>query len=285
MDTIDRSESSNLPSPIRPAQTPLLTLPPVFASELATSPTPQVNSRTLLRGLTRHWWQILVIWAVVSAPAVYLIHLFVKPTFEAFSTLSVTPGKAQLYESKSEAVDFRSVTPYLQTQVSLINSDRVLGPAVANPEVVNLSTIKESDEPRADLRKNMSVDIVKDAYVIRVALELTDGHQAAAIVNAVVQSYLAYHGEAHRSTSSTLRASLNRRVETLKSEIAEKQAEIKRLVHKGNTPPPVNLQQSVSQSGRDGSQPIFRSVSEEQRARLAQEMMKPSLRSSRSSRT
>ena len=41
----------------------------------------------------------------------------------------------------------------------------------------------------------MTVEIVKDAYLIRVALELADGNQAAAIVNAVVHSYLAYNSE------------------------------------------------------------------------------------------
>ena len=42
--------------------------------------------------------------------------------------------------------DFKSVTPYLQTQVNLITSDRVLGVAIASPEVINLSTITESDD-------------------------------------------------------------------------------------------------------------------------------------------
>ena len=121
-------------------------------------PHPQLRSipKTLLRGLARHWWQILLVWLVLSVPVVYLIYLFVAPTFEAFSILSVTPASARLYDaSRSENVDFRGVTPYLQTQVSLITSDRVLGAAITSPEVVNLSTITESDDPRADLRKNV----------------------------------------------------------------------------------------------------------------------------------
>ena len=54
----------------------------------------------------------------------------------------------------------------------------------------------------------MVVEILKDAYLIRVALELPDPHQAAAIVNAVVRSYLTYNSEYQRGRNSTLRANL-----------------------------------------------------------------------------
>ena len=108
--------------------------------------------------------------------------------YEAFSLLQVQPVSHGLYgQAGSETSDFRSVTPYLQTQVALITTDRVLTTALASPEIKNLSFIKESDDPRADLRKNLDVEIVKDAYLIRVALELANGKEAAAIVNAVAQ--------------------------------------------------------------------------------------------------
>ena len=68
--------------------------------------------------------------------------------------------------------------------------------------------INESDDPKADLRKIMVVEIVPDAYLIRVALELPDPNQAAAIVNAVVRSYLSYNSEYQRGRNSTLRANL-----------------------------------------------------------------------------
>ena len=140
MDTIDRSESSNLPSPFRSVPPSVPALPPGYSGDLATASSHQVNPKTLLRGLTRHWWQILLIWIVVSVPAVYLIHQLVEPTFEAFSVLRVTPTSWQLYEPNRTDQDFRGAAPYLKTQIGLISSDRVLGPAIASAEVVNLST-------------------------------------------------------------------------------------------------------------------------------------------------
>ena len=90
--------------------------------------------------------------------------------------LQVQPVSHGLYgQARSDTIDFRSVTPYLQTQVALITTDRVLTDALASPEIKDLSFIKQSDDSRADLRKNMGVEIVKDAYMIRVALELANG--------------------------------------------------------------------------------------------------------------
>ena len=108
MDTIDRSES-NLPSPFPVTPPPLPALPTVVSGNLATTPGSQVNPRTLLRGLTRHWWQILLIWLVLAVPAVYLIRQFVEPTYEAFSLLQVQPVSHELYgQADRRQVDFRA---------------------------------------------------------------------------------------------------------------------------------------------------------------------------------
>ena len=95
----------------------------------------------------------------------------------------------------------------------------MLTKALASPEMKNLSFIKDSDDSRADLRKTLEVQIVKDAYLIRVGLELAKGEEAAAIVNAVVNSYLAYNGEFKRGENSKLRASLASQREKIQSEI------------------------------------------------------------------
>ena len=137
MDTIDSSES-NLPSPLPLPSRLLPALPQAFSADLAVAPAPQFNSQTLLRGLVRHWWQILLIWLVVAVPVVALIYLYVEPTFEAFSTLQVEPVSQKLFgQAASESVDSRGVTLYLQTQVGLLTSDRVLSEAITDPRVVN----------------------------------------------------------------------------------------------------------------------------------------------------
>ena len=216
-----------------------------------------------------------MVWLVVSAPIVYLIHRFVEPTYEAFSTLRVSPGSVAVF-TPTPLHDLKIVS-YLQTQVALITSDRVLGAAIANPEVANLSTIRESDDPRTDLRKNMTVEIMKDASLIRVALELADGNQAAAIVNAVVHSYLVYNGEHTRSANSTLRQSLASQQEKYKDAITEKRNELKTLVDKGNFTIPPTVPNLGKNDDDGGAQPVIGSISESQYNMLAQKAINTQL--------
>ena len=111
----------------------------------------------------------------------------------------------------------------------------MLSEAITDPRVVNLSTIKESDDPKALIRKDMVVEILKDAYLIRVALELPDPHQAAAIVNAVVRSYLTYNSEYQRGRNSTLRANLIAEQERIQKEVKEKRAELANSGYQGHS--------------------------------------------------
>ncbi len=272
MDTIDRSGSSNLPSPFHSVPTPLPALPPGFSGDLATAPTGQINAKTLLRGLTRHWLLILVVWVCLSLPAMYLIHQLVEPTYEASSILRVTPTSWTLYEP-SEQSDFKGAAPYLQTQIGLIASDRVLGPALASPGVAHLSTITKENDPRTFLRKHMTVEIVKDAYLIRVALELGEKDEAAAIVNAVVQSYLEYNGEHQRSGTSNLRNSLTDQLKKYKSEINDKRAELKKIAANGNVSIEKPITLGSSKNPDDDAQPEIHSVSEQQSQHLAKQIV------------
>ena len=114
--------------------------------------------------------------------------------------------------------------PYLETQVQLISSDKVLDAAIARPAstttpmIAKLPMIVKSKDPKADLRKEMLVEIVKNTFLIRVALASRDPEEAALIVNAVVESYLEQHSEYHRSANKALKKSLEEELATLADE-------------------------------------------------------------------
>ncbi len=240
------------------------------------SPVPQ---KRILSRITDRFWEILLIWLVVSVLLVSVIYLLVEPTYEAFSTLQVEPISPGLFSQfGSEASDTSKVTPYLQTQVGLLTSDRVIQEAITDPHVVHLATIKESEDPKVELRKNLVVQIVKDAYLIRVALELRDASQAATIVNAVVQSYLSYNSEYQRGRNSTLRASLITEYGRIQKEIEVKRSELQKLANKSAvnaTGLALNL--SVSEKASDPTQPVFSDVTDELSQQIASEMVKTDL--------
>jgi uncharacterized protein involved in exopolysaccharide biosynthesis len=169
-------------------------------------PESTVRRNGILGRLTRRWWRILLVWLVVSIALVCLIGHLIPPTFEAGSILSVEPVHGLYGGSKPEEI--ASHLSYMQTQIALITTDRVLYVALAGPEIKNLSIIREPADAMAELRKKFVVEIVPGAELIRVAIALPDAKEAAAIVNSVVDSYLAYNGESMRGANSKLRKAL-----------------------------------------------------------------------------
>ncbi|MFI5455144.1 MAG: GumC family protein [Isosphaerales bacterium] len=274
MDTKERLDS-NAPGRGPSASDPA----PVTSPDPAAKPVPRTKSRGIMHRLLARWWQILLLWVIVFLPLAFLITLLIQPTYEAFSILRVEPFPPKLFDPiRQDFPDPRFIKPYLQTQVNLITSDRVLTQAIANPLVVKLPVITESKDPRADLRKRLSVEIIDNAYLIRVALELADGNHAATIVDAVVQSYLIYNTEYERSANSTLKASLTAQLQILENEIKKKTGELAALYKKGTvevaTP---SLTPSVPKNNGDTTQPTFSAVTEEQVQRLVDEVVRTDL--------
>ena len=265
MDTIDSSRS-NLPAQFSAPLSVQPALVPSLSSELATASMPQINSRVLLRGLTRHWWRILGLWLLLSVPTAYFIWVSIEPTYEAFSTLLIEPSQPELFGPlKNSLFEGRSILPYLETQVNVIRSDKVLEPAVANPSVVNLPIIRQSKDPKVDLRKRMSVDIMDSAYMIRVALELPNPEHAATIVNTVIETYLAQNNIFNRSRNKKQQVNLETQLEILGKRLKEKTKEMEKMVSDGKVAlsKPL-LNPNYSKDDAESVQPTFSKVTEEQ---------------------
>jgi capsular exopolysaccharide synthesis family protein len=278
MDTIDRSVP-NLPVPFPTASSPPSSLVPAFSRDLATTPGFHISARVILRGLTRHWWRILLLWLVVTLPVAYLILQFVGPTYEAVSLLRIEAKDDTVFAPTRQSFEnSRSLEAYLQTQVNVITSYRVLSEAIANPLVNKLPTIMESKDPAVDLRKKMVVEIVDDANLIRVALELASGEHAATIVNAVVEAYLKYNTEFERGANSILKANLDTQLQILEREIKQKTVELGALYKKGTVEAPkTTLTVSASKNDSDTTQPTFSTVTEEHVQRLVDQIVKTDL--------
>jgi polysaccharide biosynthesis transport protein len=235
MDTTDRSDS-NLPARFSAnsfrAPAPI----PMSLRDLASPATPQVSPQLILHGLNRNWWRILLLWLVVSAPLAFLIYQLVEPTYEAFSLLQIEPTKEFLFAISAQNPDRQAFEPYLQTQVQLITTDMVLDAAIStDPRIKDLPMIKASEDPKADLRKEMVVEIVnKNTYLIRVALASRNPDEAAMIVNAVVDTYMDQHNEYHRNANKALHKSLTDELDKLAKEILIKKTELKNLTVNGD---------------------------------------------------
>jgi capsular exopolysaccharide synthesis family protein len=215
---------------------------------------------------------------VISAPIVYAIRLLVEPTFEAYSILRIEPTKTDIFAPIGhDHAETRSVVSYLQTQANLLTSDRVLNAAIADSGVVGLPVIKKWDDPKTKLRENLSVEIVDDAYLIRVALELADGDQAATIVNSVVNHYQEYNTDYNRNRNSTLSKDLKEQLEKIKTEIETKKGELHNLYVKGTVDPPKPKINPNALKEGDPAQPTLETLTEVLVQRMAAEIVETDL--------
>ena len=274
MDTIDRS-GSNLPARFPTASQSLPALGPVFTGDLATPSSPQINSRTILRGLTRHWGKILLLWLLVSGPIVFAIYRFVEPTYEAVSTLRIASTQTKLFEASRDDGESRSISHFIQTQAVLLTSDIVLDAAVANPNVVNLPEITNSTDPTGDLKKKLTAESIDGADLIRVGLELADGAQAATIVNAVVGAYLQYNTEFNRAANLTQTKNMEEHLKTIQAEVANKRGKLKAFYARTREAvPKARVNVDALKGDGDTTQPIFTETTGNHVEQMAQQMVK-----------
>ena len=110
----------------------------------------------------------------------------------------------------------------------------MLDPAIADPLVVNLATIKKSVDPKNDLLEKLKVEIVEHTNLIRIALELPNPEEAVTIVQAVVQSYLTQNTDYSRSANRDLTESLKQQLLKIGTDIDQKRSQLKDLYKKGN---------------------------------------------------
>ena len=172
--------AANMPGDDSPPTGPLPESDPMFSD--GPSRSKARKSRGVLERVAGRWWQLLVLWLVISVPIAILIYLSVKPTYMVTSLLRIQPAEQDIFGPLTRDDGELTSRAFLKTQVSMILSDKVLSPAVADQNVVLLPTISRSDDPKSALRKNLVVEIVEDTNLIRVGLELSNPDEAVAIV-------------------------------------------------------------------------------------------------------
>jgi polysaccharide biosynthesis transport protein len=244
MDTHDAPQPS-LPEPSLPARLPVLrrsTPSPLRPQVVADAP--PLTIQVAIRGVLRHWWQILALWSVVTLALVSVIYVRIKPYYESSSWLRVEPMTVLFGASPAE-----NFYPYLETQVQLITSPTVLTAAAADKEVVKLPRIKTAPDAESELRSAISAYVIGGTYLIRVSSVSKSPTEAATIVNAVVNSYMreANSWDSHATTRQMDK--LRDYYRQLEEEAKRKEDEWRRLVKKGTVDPGEALNNIKPQEG------------------------------------
>lgn len=222
-----------------------------------------INPKSLLRAMMRHWWRILGLSLILSLPLAYVIYLKVEPTYEAAGLLRVEPATPNLYGVKlGDTGSSRFLDDYLQTQLTLVSSGKVLQRAVNDPRVSGFPMITESRDPIADLSKALVVFNLKDTFLIRVSFQSKDANEAYEIVRAVIGSYMKEVEDFGEATTNALIRNLNDEAATLQKEIATATDDLLKLTKKGTIQIAVNDPAAGDTKSQNEGEFVGNSVSE-----------------------
>lgn len=191
-------------------------LPPALRSPL--SPASQqskaagggsaISPRLVLRALTRHWWQALLVWIVGSASLVALVYLNSEPTYRSTSQLMVNIDSTNPYTVGGPVGPRTLDNATVRTQITLITSPNVLSQVATDPKIARLSCIREADQegidPETFLKELIEVEPVSGTTLINVSASTRNPAEAPVIVNAVVKAF--EKAEEGRSTTQNKRA-------------------------------------------------------------------------------
>lgn len=143
--------------------------------------------KILLRTIRRHWWQILLVWAILSGGLMFLAHKYVKPLFDVMAILQVEPSNRAVTGASLITVE---LTSFMETQTQLITSSDVLTSAIKNPKVETLPRIRTAADPELELKNLLRVTIPQKTHLIVVSMTTPNPIEGALLVNAVVDSYI-----------------------------------------------------------------------------------------------
>src|SRR5208283_6237046 len=180
MDTTD-SASANLPARLPAASSRLpaqVIVPPREAAVASPAPPSSANFGMLLRGLARNWWLILLVWLVLAAPLTYLIYLYVQPTYVATGSIKVESNQPDLFGPSMNVYGSNSQPTYLLSEIETMKSNPVLDLALNDTSIANYPMVKNSKDPKNDLRGKLAIDVVPNTHYIRVAVESTAPDEA-----------------------------------------------------------------------------------------------------------
>ena len=190
MDSKDRPEPNVPAVPVRiSAARPAILETMTFGKTAAAEPTRSINMfRAAMRAVSRHWWQILLLWGLATGGLCYLIMVKVKPKYTSEAVLRVEPSHKDLYGTGMYSAE--TLGTFMETQVQLIKSSNVLAAAVAKMDIPSLPSLAGAIDVEGELRRLIEVQQVPGSYLLQVQFTSELPKECADIVNEVVRSYL-----------------------------------------------------------------------------------------------
>ncbi|MHB0954818.1 MAG: polysaccharide biosynthesis tyrosine autokinase [Pirellulaceae bacterium] len=206
---------------------------------LSRSPKPSEKSGSsalsvsFVLGVARQWWKIATPLGLLLAGlgAAWTAGSF-KPTYEASAWLRIEDRRPYIaFPTRDESRRFVS------TQVELMRSPLVIGPAVSKPEVARTPELAAKADPIGWLGQHVNVRAVGNSELFVVSFASINPEAASTVVNEVVDSYLQLRGFRETERTQLMIDLLTKELDRRSVEVGNLRDEVKKL--------------SVSTTGKD----------------------------------
>jgi succinoglycan biosynthesis transport protein ExoP len=144
--------------------------------------------------------QYTVIFTVTALCFVVAIIYLLMATRLYRATASLTAESSAVRQTGS-AIDMAQSGNFLRTQAERIASRSILALALANPDIKDLKTFRNSSNRLTAIRDGLTIDVGRVNDVISVSFDSRYPEEAPLIANAVVQAYKQYQTEPVHSTT------------------------------------------------------------------------------------
>lgn len=232
--TMQTGHSSNMPMEekkltniIRSNENPADAISPIYSSTNTLEPIKRIMSVTdIIKSIFRHKWIMLVIFILVSAPALALVWTQIVPKYQAQAQVRVRPIIPYLVFKTEDSGAVPFYESYLQTQSAIIKTDTVLQRVLDQPEIKQTQWYKNTPKslvqratknplaPLGRLKKALSTKNLTGTEIIDITFIDPSPKDAQLIVNLVVEQYMDYVIEMSDATQDKL---YNQLVEEYKS--------------------------------------------------------------------
>ncbi len=177
------------------------------ASRLGTQAIPWTGRLEDLSGdfyhvVWRHLWVVLLpVLLALSLAWIYLLRA--TPQYTSTSRIYVEQMGPSIFEKSAPGAITRWDS-YLYTQAEVLRSTAILSAALKAPALADLPSFADANSPLGALRDNLEVEVGKRDDIINVSFTSPYPEEAAAVVNAVVDAYIASHNKRQSSLSAEL---------------------------------------------------------------------------------
>ena len=162
--------------------------------------TPQVLILLILSGFKRHWKWSLPMGVVMGLLAAGILYLAFPVQFGASATIQIRSEKPRfLDEDRTQS----RYSEFVNTQLALMKSALIIDRVLGMPDIAKLPIIQKQRDRRAWIQKNLKVKLDGRSEIVEIAMQTDTDAAAEKIVNAVVDTYLAFIDEASKQTDST----------------------------------------------------------------------------------